>query len=1046
MALEAVKQVCPDNRRLSGYFVKEAHFMSPLIVGETDEDSTETIVQLRRVQSAYEKDSVWTDVNITTQSHDRWTECFRATIRMEYEDDRVTEVDGGLEQRLWKGRMNNDLSQATEVCTRALGTQSFYKCCHQAGLQYGRAFQLLDGIKWDGDDLAIAKIDVTGADHKVMSLIHPAVLDSALQVLLAQRTKGLAEPPPAFVPSRLFNAWFAASGWQSPQASTLQVFTKCSSGANVQGLEATVNIMSDKSTSLCGIERIVMAPISGKQIHNANETMMLHSVNWRPQISLMSSHELHLACRADLYAKDETAMVNFRSILESTLAQVTHKVVRELSRAELKRVPVYLKKHFEWMERYATSHADPSPSETIHGLCLEGMLEQVESLYPPWNIFPAVARELKSVLLGEQDPLQIAFSTGLAEIFYADVFSNICDSRFQALLELVTHENPNLRILEVGAGTGGMTRHILSALSGLEKQTGGTRFSEYTYTDISPSFFDSANEQFQEHKERMKFKVFNLDRSAHDQDFKEASYDLIVAGCVLHATKNLQRTIRSLRALLRPGGRLLMLEVVAPENITTNFAFGTLPGWWSSYEDFRSQYPTIEEQRWDKLLRDEGFSGNDLVLRDYKDDSCHSFSLILSTVCEETRSDAPTTNTGCVVLIIRSPSDARAVALGERIRQCLSERETRKIFLDGEQEFETHEDDIHISLLEVSTPYLSTASKSEYHAVQSIILRVRKMLWVASTSLEDVRYPEYGVMQGFLRSVRSENADKHIVTIASERESLLDLSATHTLAEQVTKVFNASFNFGSDELEYCIRDGRLLTGRLVEQAALNKTMRALVSPTLRDEPWGTGPPVKLAVGTVGFLDTLEFIDDESVQDDLGPFEIEIESRAWGLNFRDVFVALGRLPGGELGVDCAGIVRRVGARCGEITTLRPGSRVCGMVAGCMRTFPRASASSFIQIPDSLSFEVAVSFLSPGGTAYYSLIEVARLKKGEKILIHSASGSTGQMAIWIAKMVGAEIFATVGFDEKKQLLIDKFGIPADHILFSRNTTCKYIALTP
>ncbi|KAK0610048.1 KR domain-containing protein [Bombardia bombarda] len=73
-----------------------------------------------------------------------------------------------------------------------------------------------------------------------------------------------------------------------------------------------------------------------------------------------------------------------------------------------------------------------------------------------------------------------------------------------------------------------------------------------------------------------------------------------------------------------------------------------------------------------------------------------------------------------------------------------------------------------------------------------------------------------------------------------------------------------------------------------------------------------------------------------------------------------------------------------------------------------------------------------------TAYQALINTARLQKGEKVLIHSAAGSTGQVAIWIAKLIGAEIFATVGVDDKKQLLINKFGIAADHIFYSRDTS--------
>lgn len=1041
MAMEAAKQICPDNRQLAGYFFKEANFLAPIVVGETDDDGTETIIQLRRIQSLYEKDTVWAEVNITTQSHDRWTECFRATLQLQYEDERTTEVDGGLEQRLWDARLRSDFSQATEVCTKRLSSSSFFKYCYQAGLRYGKCFQVLDEIRWNGDELAIAKIDVSREEHQAVSLTHPAVLDSAIQVLLAQHTKGLTEPPPTLVPSRMFNAWFAASGWQPPQASAVHVLTTCDSVANGRSLGASISVLSDKNTPLCSIENIVLAPVSERHAEQSHGTVMLHRVEWAQQISLMSPDELRLACHADLFTEDESNMAVFRKTLEPILEKVIRKVLSELSNTERKQLPAHLAKHIAWMERYADCHADSGSTEDFSDDSLDKMLDEVEALLPSWKIFPAVARDLKAILMGEKDALQIAFGTGLAEMFYGDVFNNICDTRFRSLLELVSHENPNLEILEVGAGTGGMTRHILDVLGDLERQTGGTRFSEYTYTDISASFFETAREQLKENKDRMTFKVLDLDRSAQSQGFKEASYDVVFAGCVLHATTDLNKTMSNLRALLKPGGRLIMLEVTAPENVTTNFAFGVLPGWWSSYGDHRRHYPTMEEQQWDQLLRQEKFSGNDLVLRDYKDDSCHSFSLIVSTLCGQLKTNGVSKSPSRVAFIIRSPSDECAMEFCEMLRERGPEGEARVICLDDEPEPEIGEDDMLISLLEVSAPYLSTVSESEYQTVQKLILRARKLLWVTSTCLDDVKYHQYAVAQGFLRSIRSENPDKHIVSISSESASQLDRSATYTLAQQVIKVWKAAFESGSDELEYCVRDGRLLTARLAEDAAENKKLHALVAPSLREEAWEAGPPVKLTVGSIGFLDTLEFIDDKAAYEDLGPFEIEIETRAWGLNFRDIFVALGRLPGEDPGADCAGTVRRIGSRCEEITELRPGARVCGIVGGCMRTFARAHASNFVQIPESLSFDMAASIITPGVTAYHSLIDVARLRKGEKVLIHSGSGATGQMAIRIAKMVGAEIFATVGFDGKKQLLIDQFGIPADHIFFSRNTTCEY-----
>ncbi|KAK0625498.1 hypothetical protein B0T17DRAFT_591051 [Bombardia bombarda] len=197
--------------------------------------------------------------------------------------------------------------------------------------------------------------------------------------------------------------------------------------------------------------------------------------------------------------------------------------------------------------------------------------------------------------------------------------------------------------------------------------------------------------------------------------------------------------------------------------------------------------------------------------------------------------------------------------------------------------------------------------------------------------------------------------------------------------------------------------------------SMNATVRSLVHPQLRSEPFQPGLALKLSIGTLGFLNTLEFTEDSTSRADLGPYEVEIEARAWGLSFRGLFVSLSRPDGDDFGV------------CGIRTTY-----------GIMRTYPRAPVTLVSKIPDTLSFEAAASILMPGITAYYSLIEVARLRRGDKILIHSASGSTGWMAIWIVEMIGVEMFVMVGFDDKKKLLMDNFGIPANHIFYSCNTT--------
>ena len=195
------------------------------------------------------------------------------------------------------------------------------------------------------------------------------------------------------------------------------------------------------------------------------------------------------------------------------------------------------------------------------------------------------------------------------------------------------------------------------------------------------------------------------------------SFDLVVAGCVLHATKSLKSTLGTLRAMLRPGGRLLSLEAIAPANVTTNFAFGLLPGWWSSTDDYRRMSPTLAEPQWDQVLRDHGFSGNDLVLRDYGIDLCHTFSIMLST-----RTDPPVLNgvaapAGRLVLLMREEeqSGPKAAAAVANLLQGRSSHywTTPPILLPlhRAKEFDFAMGDLVVSLLEVGAPFLAHLSE-----------------------------------------------------------------------------------------------------------------------------------------------------------------------------------------------------------------------------------------------------------------------------------------------------------------------------------------------
>jgi NADPH:quinone reductase-like Zn-dependent oxidoreductase len=145
------------------------------------------------------------------------------------------------------------------------------------------------------------------------------------------------------------------------------------------------------------------------------------------------------------------------------------------------------------------------------------------------------------------------------------------------------------------------------------------------------------------------------------------------------------------------------------------------------------------------------------------------------------------------------------------------------------------------------------------------------------------------------------------------------------------------------------------------------------------------------------------------------------------------ISMGIVPDTILGADAAGIITKVGA---NVKHLQPGDRVACVYLGAYRNKIRLHSSLPQKIPVDMTFEDASTLLTVHCTAYQSLVEIGRLQAGETILIHSAAGGLGQAAIQLAQHIGAEIFVTLSSETKKQLIMDSYGIPEDHIFYSRD----------
>ncbi|RAH41341.1 ketoacyl-synt-domain-containing protein [Aspergillus brunneoviolaceus CBS 621.78] len=248
------------------------------------------------------------------------------------------------------------------------------------------------------------------------------------------------------------------------------------------------------------------------------------------------------------------------------------------------------------------THA-PAPVESS-----ESILNRLIQDYPDHTKAHQLAyftgRRLADVLSGKADGLRLIFGNEegrqLVSSLYGDFLFNklhykMMDDFLRRLIERLPSSEGPLKIMEMGAGTGGTTKQLVPALARLNIPV------EYTFTDISPLFLASARKEFKQHP-FMKFRVHDIEKAPADDLL--SSQHIIIASNAVHATRSLTESTKNIRKALRPDGFLMMLEMTQPL-VWIDMIFGLLEGWWL-FDDGR-RHAVADPVRWETALHAAGY-------------------------------------------------------------------------------------------------------------------------------------------------------------------------------------------------------------------------------------------------------------------------------------------------------------------------------------------------------------------------------------------------------------------------------------------------------
>ncbi len=209
-----------------------------------------------------------------------------------------------------------------------------------------------------------------------------------------------------------------------------------------------------------------------------------------------------------------------------------------------------------------------------------------------------------AVVTGESSPLETLFPGGSAEMAEG-IYDHWALSRYfngiaKAVVARLVGSWPRgrtLRLVEIGAGTGGTTSALLPLLP--PQQT------LYCFTDVSQFFFRLAERKYKDYP-FLRFGLLDIERSPAEQGFGRHSFDLVIAANVLHATRNLDETIENVASLLGPGGILLLYEVTQPRS-WIEFSYGLIEDWHRFNDGWRRESPLLSRTQWEQALMSHGF-------------------------------------------------------------------------------------------------------------------------------------------------------------------------------------------------------------------------------------------------------------------------------------------------------------------------------------------------------------------------------------------------------------------------------------------------------
>jgi acyl transferase domain-containing protein/NADP-dependent 3-hydroxy acid dehydrogenase YdfG/acyl carrier protein len=700
----------------------------------------------------------------------------------------------------------------------AVDPKYFYETMFEAGYGYIGPFRCITSLN-RRRNFASGELNLTSSEL----LFHPAILDGLFQgCLAAESFPGDSAMPKFHVPSFVRSMKIFPGRCENLTASCTSLdFDIIATGAS----EFTGALYSTRDRGpVIQMDGFMTAPF---RLTTAEDDVKMYAeVVWmpyNPETALLESNlavnppterALAIACeRVSLYyLRVLSDLVSYGMDLTRADRAVQHLLNFgrvALSEARLGIMPDYMSG--EWLN---------DTNEDI-GAIVDKYPDSIDL-----HLVDKIGKAYPLIISGQQTALGILLEKDGLKLFYRNGigFPEALTS-LGNVLGILSRRCPNMRILEIGAGTGSATGKAL----------GSSSCSSYTYTDVSPAFLGPAKEKFKQYADKMTFKVFDMDKEPSEQGYQHGSIDVIIAANVLHASADVKKVLARIRPLLRPGGYLVCIELSANRQLKNMMIMGGLLGWWLRHETKKTWSPALSEKEWDTCLQQTGFSGvdsispmSDELLCPYRvfyaqavDDQVWAFRNPLALQCLQNRHR--------LMIIVGRPFEN--ITLVDGIADLLKPSFREIVWVKTLEEVGDVIDIPYAvwSLVELGEPVFQRMSVKRWSALQKLFKQATDVLWVTTgvKSPTNLEMSYANMMIGLARCVRHEL--RHLRLTMLDVDNPASVSAT-CLGEAMLRWYmlgqwdlegELDNHFFLQEYEMAIENGVLLVPSVVRQIQQN---------------------------------------------------------------------------------------------------------------------------------------------------------------------------------------------------------------------------------